>query len=557
MKRYQRKDDCIQGCKCTARNNDARRCGARHTNVRVRAVRNRRGNVLVMIVCALAVILIPLLVLLTWGPQLIYGERAKNVVDAACLLAANDLSRIVIDDPTFGYVSLSNYPPIGKATRARDGEPLPVTGVNTLIGTVRTNTIIAEQLNNETMKSLATADYEALQSTLDELNAQLTEALGDRTRKGQCFDIDGKPVKPLEHVEAYLKDKLPSNVELESVRLTLGWLDGGSETTIDVPQPAHLSHVQEKDIVEGKYKSFTDYPIDEKTFSFAGLGTRSHQVAASTFQDDDGKHVSSVVRIECTIVSKDESRTATQYVACCQPFTQPDLSTRGAMTVRFSGRPVPGLLSWRDFLTTRYFQDNCITKYDIRGGDYPFERQARMREAGHEDGCGTAQQFSEHLYNWLRNARGRPRIDAVVAMVNEPFRYVANEVYTYEFANDGTIVRNVMDGTRFPRSVIADGQYVTMADTKVHTGQSAIIFFRDNVSRLGTDDGQHAGQPLAGYPLTRLEGILDYRVLAANFSKRNELRNGLALDIEIGGTADSTAAADVTSMSRRTAGRKI
>jgi len=40
-----------------------------------------------------------------------------------------------------------------------------------------------------------------------------------------------------------------------------------------------------------------------------------------------------------------------------------------------------------------------------------------------------------------------------------------------------------------------------MADTKVRTGQNAIIIFRDSVNRLGTSYAKHAGQPLAGYPL--------------------------------------------------------
>ena len=59
--------------------------------------------------------------------------RTESVIDAAGLVAADDLSRLIINDPNFGYVSLSNYPPIGIATCAADGEPLPVVGINTLV----------------------------------------------------------------------------------------------------------------------------------------------------------------------------------------------------------------------------------------------------------------------------------------------------------------------------------------------------------------------------------------------------------------------------------------
>lgn len=526
--------------------------------------RNELGNTLGMIVCVIAAIIIPLLILLTLVPGLIYGGRAKNVVEAAGLLAANDLSRIVIDDPDFGYVSLSNYAPLGEGTRARDGQPLPVTGINTLIATLRQNAIIADELRNESMQALVDEDMDKLEGTTSHLSDALAEALSDRTRGGKSVDIHGRPVKPLEAVEAFLKKNLPPNVELQSVELTLGWLDGGSESTITVPQPAkQFAHVSPADEQAGKYRAFTSYPVGAREFSFAGLDSRAHLVSSDSFREDDGKHICSIVKIECTLKLRDKGAQSGQSgapfvcVACCQPYSQPDAAIRGAMTVRFSGRPVPGLLSWRDFLTRRYFRDQRITRYDVIGGDYPFEKNARLETANSDDRDSSAREFAEHLYYWLRNGRSRVRVDAVLAMIEEPFHYTANEVYTYEFADDGAIKRSVTDGSRFARSVTADGQVAIMADTSIENGTSAIIFFRDNVKSLSTDDSQHGGQPLAGYPLHAVEGIIDYRQLSAEFARRGEHRDGLALDIEIGGTGDSTAAADVESMRTRTRFRKI
>lgn len=524
--------------------------------------RNELGNTLGLVVCVTAAVIIPVMILLTVVPGLIYGGRAKNVVEAAGLLAANDLSRIVIDDPDFGYVSLSNYAPLGDGTRARDGQPLPVTGINTLIGTLRQNAIIADELHNESMQSMIDEDMDNLDGTISNLGDKLEDSLSDRTRGGKCFDIHGKPVKPLENVEAFLKKNLPPNVELQSVNLSLGWLEGGSESTIAVPQPARrFAQVPAADEQAGKYRAFTSYPVGKKEFSFAGLDSRAHLVSADDFREDDGKHICSIVKIECTLKLKDQTsgEAAAPFVcvACCQPYSQPDSGMRGAMTVRFSGRPVPGLMSWRDFLTRRYFRDQRITTYDVVGGDYPFDKNARMETSNTDERDSSAQEFAEHLYYWLRNGRSRARVDAILAMIDEPFRYTANEVYTYEFADNGGITRSVTDGTRFARSVTADGQTAIMADTSIQNGASAIIFFRDNVKSLGTDDSQHGGQPLAGYPLHAVEGFIDYRQLSDAFAKRGEHRDGLALDIEIGGTADSTADADVTSMRTRTRFRKI
>ena len=78
---------------------------------------------------------------------------------------------MIINDRNFGFVSLSNYPPIGRATLARDGEPLPVIGINTLVGTIRQNTIVAHELGNSAMQRLADADRKALDETTEDINS--------------------------------------------------------------------------------------------------------------------------------------------------------------------------------------------------------------------------------------------------------------------------------------------------------------------------------------------------------------------------------------------------
>ncbi|MCA9805617.1 MAG: hypothetical protein KC777_26785 [Cyanobacteria bacterium HKST-UBA02] len=88
--------------------------------MRVR-LRSRRGNLLVLIMVVIAFIVVPVLIVQSQlGLYFVDKDRASSVVEAACLVAANDLSRIVVADPHFGYVSLSNFAPVGRATLARD-----------------------------------------------------------------------------------------------------------------------------------------------------------------------------------------------------------------------------------------------------------------------------------------------------------------------------------------------------------------------------------------------------------------------------------------------------
>ena len=441
--------------------------------------------------------------------------RTQSVVEAASLVAANDISRIIVDDPNFGFVALSNYPPVGRATCAPDGEPLPVTGINTLVATVRQNTILARELENATMDNLAAGDHENLKGTIANLNATLQQSVNGMG-VANYVDIHGRKVDPLRDVREFLKKNLPANVHLKYVRLSNGWLRGGSETSTPVPQPERLARLKNDQIRGGEYQAFLDVPVEQRSFSFAGLGRSSALVSAAEFSPADSRHINSIVRVEC-LVSVDnvchfglpfglDSLSEVKCAACAQPFTLPDIGPKGVMTLRFTGGPVPGLQCWSDFLNQGNFRESKITSYDIIGGDYPLDSQARMVQLQGGDSPGAAQLFAENLYYWLRNGHTRPRLDAVLSMINESFRCEPSEVYAYEFVPDGRISRRTLTRDPFPVGVTADAQYSTVVDASLQGGLAPIIVFRNDVKRIGVGSGgKHGGQPLAGYPLNWCE----------------------------------------------------
>jgi hypothetical protein len=638
------------------------------------AKRHRRenGSILLLILFLVCFLLVPAIILIgQMGINNVGRVRTQSVVEAAGLVAANDLSRIIINDPNFGYVALSNYPPIGKATCAPDGEPLPVVGINTLVGTVRQNTIIAHELGNVTMISLAETDRTRMEETIKELNATIKAALttdgkvseGNRARESsrgsngsngsggsngskvntsntantgysginantgctesngytgctesngytgctesngsirsnsasgrnsKWIDIYGAQIQPVDDVTAFLKANLPKDVTLESVKLTNGWLSDGGDSTVALPQPLSLAQVKPQAIRAGKYRAFTDIPAASHSFTFAGLGPSSSLVGPATFHEADAKHICSIVKIECIVTLKNTGQTqlgtnagmTLQTVACSQPFAMPEAGPTGAMTLRFSGGPVSGLQNWRDFLAGG-FHDTQINNYEAVGGDYPVDHGAQIIASTPQLQPNTSQLFAEHLYYWLRNGHLRPRIDAVLAMINDSFRSGPAQIYAYEFAKDGSISRRIIARDPFPIGVTSDAQSQTVVDTSIQGGLNPIIIFRDDVKNLGTvNGGQHAGQPLAGYPLNWCE-LADYggdEHLAAGLDKgrlgtrltvvdpsgaavpeeainnpiynlfqtfegkhlslqprRSFYSGGLALDIEIGGTSE-------------------
>jgi hypothetical protein len=561
-------------------------------------LRSKTGSVLVIIVAVICLIIVPMIIISSrFGMYTVDKGRIQNLVEAAGLLAANDLSRIIINDPNFGYVSLSNYAPIGRGTLAADGEPLPVTSINTLVGTVRQNAIVAKELGNPTMTSLVERDNIELQRTIASLNAALSESLVGNSKQ-EFTDMQGAKVEPLKDVTKFLKVNLPINVELESIKLSNGWLSDGARTTIPVSKPERLAEIKPTDSQQGFLKPFVNLPVSGDTFSFAGLGASSTIVLPAGFRPADKNHICSIIKVECILKVH---RPGTPFggselskipaIACCQPYSLPDVGPGGVMTLRFTGGPVAGLTSWSDFLRDGNFKDRQINTYDVVGGDDQIDKEARKRSIGFQPDNSTTRQFSENLYYWLRSGHLRPRIDAITEMVNEQFKLGPNDLYAYEFAQDGTISRRIIDRDPFPIGATSDAQFSTLADTRIQNDKTPIIIFRNNVKRLGSiNGGKHGGQPLAGLPVnwSELQEYGGSEQIASKLSKgrlgtglvmddpnylaaantKDPLSNifktmtgqtamqprksfysgGLALDIEIGGTKPSTASIDVARM---------
>jgi len=514
--------------------------------------RRKSGNLFIVIALIVCFVVMPLLMVVgQFGLYSVDRSRIQNTVEAAGLLAANDLSKIVINDPYFGYVSLSNYAPIGKGTCAPDGEPLPVAGINTLIGTLRQNTLLASALDNETINSLAETDRRYLAVTINDLNKTLKNAVGE-ARRQRLDDINGDKVDTVSDVKSFLANHLPPNVRVESVRLTTGWLKDGGSTTIDAPRDIRLGQIKPTDIQIGKYKPFIDLPVEGRSFNFAGVGSASALVSPSKFREDDGRHICSIVKIDCVLLLNNktfmpfgsDALSKIQCVACCEPYSQEESGAGPVMTVRCSGSSVPSLQSFQDCLNPGNFHDSMVATYDVAAGDYPLDRQARLRRLRPEEPPTTAQQFAEHIYYWLRSGHTRPRLDAVLTMLSENHNFIPGNIYVFEFAKYGTINQRVLAKDPFPVGVTADCQYSTIADTRVSGDYAPVIIIRDNVVHLGTTTGgKHAGQPFPGDPLNWCE-LADYSgsdETGAALGK-GKLGTGLAMINRSGATTSSNTA---------------
>jgi hypothetical protein len=104
----------------------------------VSVYRRSNGASLILVIAIFGIFGLSLLLFaLHYTQQLGSYQEQTAAIEAASLAAARDLSRIIIEDHNIGFVALSDYSPVGTITKASDGYPTPVHGINTVLATAR------------------------------------------------------------------------------------------------------------------------------------------------------------------------------------------------------------------------------------------------------------------------------------------------------------------------------------------------------------------------------------------------------------------------------------
>jgi hypothetical protein len=407
--------------------------------------RNRKGNMLVLVVAVTVLIVLTLAFFAYNYVRFMFGQSEHvNALEAASLAAARDLSKVVIDDDYFGQVALSDYPPIGSDTKAGDNEPCPVFSVNTLLGTTRLDLIIAHELNNQTMIKLAKEDIKKARSAAKKLNQALIDAVNG---SGNPHDIDGRPVNIYASALQTYKENLDRNTGtgkavITSFKLSLGWIEGGAPTITDVPKPDSKGQVPGDRQQNGRYKAYVNVPAYGEDFYFAGVAERASLTDVVQWRSDDGVRLSSAVRAESSHEVKIEGATTEKKsavihsAACAIPPGNLDLYPPGQLCIAFPHGRVPDINTIRNILEDPQLKINPMPLYTPEGGDWPPGGGVTLSGPINIPGLGgggmfppygsysTTNGFELGFYDWLRSARTKPRIDAVVALVDKDLHTV-------------------------------------------------------------------------------------------------------------------------------------
>lgn len=515
--------------------------------------RSQKGSILFFGLIAMGLIC-AILVMLSVNVQQMFlrKQRSQAATEAAALSLAGDLSRIVIKDEQYGYVSLCDHPASGKATIAHDGEPLPVTGVNTVLGTVRLERLIADRLQNEELDDLAKQDLVNSKQSLKHMQEVLDTAVAP---KGTAYqDLNGERITPYEHARQQFISNVPDlesgTAELVDFKVTLGWLEDGSSTMTPDPERKDDSNSRKY------YPAFENVPVGKDDFYFAGLSHQPRLMDPGRFRCADGKRFRSAILVQSRIAYFTPTKEKLYEVSsqsASLPYGNVDRIAFGSLALSLPQGKVSAAACIRDLLDSAASRRSETSVSKAEGGDYPLQQGARL--VTEEQKRKLSACVGRAVFDWLRTTRARVRLDSAISVLNSPFDRNADcgSVILYDFDRKGIPIQKVYRDGGFLTQTVSESQSYVFATNVAETEKGMMgIAIRDHVARTGVggargvaaSGGQHGGQPLpAELPVDYSSQVIDQEDLRqeeGSTLRRSSKRGGLAVCIQIFLTPKST-----------------
>lgn len=361
------------------------------------------------------------------------SSEQRTAIEAAALAAARDLSMIAVNTDEYGWVSLSDSAPVGSVTLAPDQFYVPVRGINTILGTLRLDLIIATELNDNALKEMIKADIVNAKAAQTKLGIELNKAMAAGYKaKG----IDGKDIDVYGDAQnAYTSNQIrmtgSSNYIANSLKLSLGGINNGGVTNTPIPNPASKADVPANQQQNSFYMSYMDIPTDGESFVFAGIGDSiklidpkqwTATVAGLPYQ------VATVVKAEADQHVND-TQNPNGYnihaIACAQPANVVDPKPApGALSFSFPDGMPPEVLGPGTMLTNAQINSNgnCSFQTSVNG-DYPLGKPVTRIDDmswpySSDTNSGTV--FRKALTDWWRRAGTKLNIASATAMLNDP-----------------------------------------------------------------------------------------------------------------------------------------
>ncbi|MDP3508588.1 MAG: hypothetical protein Q8T09_11400 [Candidatus Melainabacteria bacterium] len=330
--------------------------------------------------------------------QLSY-QRALSPVEIAALAAAEGLSAIVIDDPYFGRIGLSDCSTGGTAgidrgdRTGRTGRTVrtgrtgrTVRSINTVLAIVRVELIVADLLSSNELREHAQFDYVQARRASLSLERELSSSLSSGSN-GVFLDASGRRVSPyVMAIDSYKKALLSGKTANSSTQqqlpiFALRWSAKQGSTLTHIPAPYKFAFCDSSQESNDCYLPGVDASYKDCHFYFAAVGAQPLLLAPQELQPADGKHFSSLVYAE--VPSIDGHGGKASHIACVQP-----------KSCAYAPGPVPFAIE----LTS-----------DLNGVVKP----TQLLQTDFED-----RKLCTALFNWLSTTGGRLNIESLLDVLN-------------------------------------------------------------------------------------------------------------------------------------------
>ncbi len=485
------------------------------------ALRRSRGNLLIFAIAMLSVLVA---IGAVYGVNLtrFMGAHQEQVsaVESAALVAARDLEKIVVDDPFVGLVSLATFPPTGKGTLAQDDFYMPVQGINSLLATVRLETVLADKFDDETLRRLAKRDYDLATQARVRLVDVLKSAI---LKDGVGYDYDGNKVEPLKDAEAaYLAASQrmaagKTTLVKDSISLELGLIDG-LVTNTRVPNPSTFAEMEDTAQQSGFYRAYVNVPFKNYNFVFAGISDGTNLVDGKLFKLTEPSLpyvIPAIVRCHADQLYEDPnpghaSEAHTVHVsACAQPGSLGDTKpSAGVLSLTFPSGAIPEITTLHALLMEPQIvtSPSDVTQAPMTG-DSPPETPVQIKvPIVNDDHAPVGQLMRIAFFDWVRRAGPNMNVQSLIDALDTPLSDSAQphrELFMHRA--DGTITHTTRPQDPAVSLPISDRQFYAASGLALHSNDtfSYDFYIRDYCFQPGrTNGGKHGGEPLGDAPPT-------------------------------------------------------
>jgi hypothetical protein len=459
--------------------------------------RRRNSGSVLLLTFILALFLLSSFVLGSWIFKYnALQSKQQAATEAAALASAQELSRIVVEDPHFGFVSLSEQNS-GKRTVSPAGEPMPVRGINTILSNIRQTRIIAKQLASTSLMDLTEKEFDCAKSAQNLLKKAFIEAAQDGPKR-LALDVNGKPVDLYQKAkQVYEHCSQQANLNDTQFQISIGQLTGGGPTISAAPMPESLGLTQKWQLFGLNYMSCVKIPCHGLDFVFASVSSQATLADAASFQEVGKDQLGSVLRL--SVNHKIDNINSIGASACAIPPAYRVAVNNATLMVALPTGIGQEATSFSNILRSDFSGGRPQYRTSVNG-DFPIDQSCVMLGASGADDFGGA--IGQVVYDWLRssNPNSPNTLKSIMDIFDAPMVTVAErDVFksyylAFYFDRDAKLHRHLFCRNPFYKEFVSESQD-SGSNTVMFKSAPTAVSYIDNVKNIGTENsGKHGGQ---------------------------------------------------------------